>query len=358
MASTGPKQIWRIPRRLPPCWWLEGKYSDGSVRWNGPFDSRDQATNDWLAQNPRLLGAPSSIRAVQEDAEAFTPRSLFGEARPANITARWNWFRRHRSLLLKWAAPKPSVKLVPLPANCEANGDDLLSHRLGGPAILPAGMAWPTFEIDDWTSTRRRRKQTVLATFVATLDLRGFFDLGRRFPDAVSLFLSTYDVQLKEYCDVADPYVNVGIVIPLFEKDRPTAVDVPDGGLQLDFRSAKAFEVPDFPPYSMDLSDAFGLDPPIPASFSKSFYDEISQREPGTQGWINVGAPKIGGYEYCIQHSVRTLLQEKRPESDWHYIATWRDERIPLGDSGQLYVLAGYDKKSRNWTWHCEWDCH
>jgi len=95
MAATTTK-TWRIPRKLPPCWWLALTYDDGRVEWHGPHASRAIAEQDWIHEAVKeWLKPPKRIDVVPEDPASCMPKVLYSGGQ-ASITARWNWFRRHR----------------------------------------------------------------------------------------------------------------------------------------------------------------------------------------------------------------------------------------------------------------------
>jgi hypothetical protein len=341
-------KVWRIPANLPPCWWVAVRHKNTRIDWHGPHDSKEKAETDWIHTEVKAWSEkPIRLEVVRENAEAFQSKVLTGITSQAAVAARWNWFRRHRARLLAWSKPKGCQMLIPSHRNPFKN---LLCHRLGGPAVLPEGYPWPTFEIEDF-SAGRKTKGRVLGMFVATLDLRGQFALGSKFPAAISLFLCIDGIHGHPPTTLfANAYVPAGIIIPLFAKDRLVEVSFPPG-CQLDPLAANAFELPDFPPITVVIGQSTG------AEKAASVYRAIDEKEPGTSDWIHLHGLKIGGHERYIQRNVRETMQAKFPDLEWRLIATWVDERIYLGDSGVLYVIAGYDRSARAWRWHCAWEC-
>lgn len=342
-----PPRLWRIPAKLPPCWWVAVQMRKGSITWYGPYDTKKKAQTGWIHTWVKdWPEKPVRLDVVMEDPKSFQSKVMMDGDSHAKVTARWNWFRRHRKTLTSWAKPKACQLLIPSQRQLSK---DLLSHRLGGPAVLPDGHPWPTFRLEEW-SGKRIRTYCVLGTFIATLDLRNSSAHGKGFPDAISLFLCTYCDFQKCYLD-SGASQSEGIVIPLSARDRLTAVPVPVAGCQLAPLAVDAWEVPDFPPITDVIGNSTGLEE------AALTCNAIGEREPGTGDWAHLPGLKIGGYESYLQHNLRERMQADFPGLEWHYIATWQDARVGLGDSGEMYIVAGLDRAAKAWRWHCQWEC-
>src|SRR5262249_6492023 len=149
-----------------------------------------------------------------------------------------------------------------------------------------------------------------------------------------------------------NPSSPLGKIVPLTEGEPLALVEGPVKEIELPLRFLDAWDLPDFPPYSTSNEEAFSGKHKAEV---EEVYDAIEKLEPGTSNWIHVIQNKIGGYESFIQNSLVAELKRSRPNVNWQLIATYVGDQIALGDSGILYVLAGWDDKLKKWQWHCEW---
>lgn len=148
-----------------------------------------------------------------------------------------------------------------------------------------------------------------------------------------------------------DPYVKVGVVVPLYAKQDLALVECPFKPLELRPAKVQLWEMPDFPPLSASIEDVFGwTDKRDPKKEDRiQIYKSIQEIEPGTESWINIEGTKFGGYEHYIQNDLVYWLSKKEPSYKWRLIATYGG---PVANP--LYVLAGYNRKTQKWKWHCE----
>lgn len=306
---------------------------------------REQAMRDWIEK-------PLSVEVVPETRELRgSKQSLTRFANSAMVTARWNWYQRHREQLTRWRSPRRCKLLAHKLVTPEAP-TALFADRIGGQAVLPERTPWPTFMIDLWQDgAKRPKKKEVFGTYVGTFDLGGWFSFDESFPAAISIFLCTYNERRNEYCEWANCYQTVGAIVPLFAGDQLTSPPRPQGVVEIPSESVTAWELPDFPPY-----DEHGTCEIPPET--ETIFAEIGAAEPGTGSWINIRGNKVGGYPWFIQNNVLRQTIRGKPVREWHFIAMYCGGEVYMGDSGILYILAGQHKKTGEWLWHCEWDCH
>lgn len=192
--------------------------------------------------------------------------------------------------------------------------------------------------------------------YVGIYDLRGCLRLPR-FPAAISIFIVATKGPVGEF-EWADPYYPIGKVVPIFKKNQVEVVTPPLSEWDSQARPLRAWEVPDFPPHDTSLEEIMGITPRSETQTRniQDIYAEIDKREPGTSGWLHIRGNKIDGYEHYVQNSLSFHLNQKHRGIQWRLIATYTSEEIAQGD-GVLYILAGWDKKTRQWRWHCEWQC-
>src|SRR5262245_29420967 len=92
---------WRIPKTLPECWWMAIHSNNGTVEWSGPYDSRAEVEKWWPPDaTDEWIDKPARLEIVAENASSTISRSYGGISNRAAVTARWNWFARHREVLL------------------------------------------------------------------------------------------------------------------------------------------------------------------------------------------------------------------------------------------------------------------
>ena len=187
---------------------------------------------------------------------------------------------------------------------------------------------------------------------MATFDLRKLFSFPG-FPATISLFVCCPYNEAEEFV-VTMPCASlaVGVIVPLYSKTQLTLVECPFKPLQQRPAKVRLWQMPDFPPYSPSIDEGFGGTNELDENKENRIqtYNRIEKIEPGTSDWINVKGTKFGGYEYYIQNDLVTWLSWKEPSFQWRLIATYGG---PV--ASPLYVLAGYNRKTRKWKWHCEW---
>jgi hypothetical protein len=339
------------------------RYADGSVGLRSPHDTVAEAQETaayWRGQAKNWIEKPRRIDIVREGPELLRERMRPEPiGRPFTVAARWAWLERNWDLLAGQLTPKWCRALEWRRTKADDRPSDLLATRVGGRAVLPVGSVWPMFWVRLPFHGKRRKK--VFGTYVGTYDLRGCFRF-KRFPAAISIFLCTYNEWRDEYTvplfASMDP--QVGNVVPLYPGDDLELVEPPLPEVLMPPALASTSEVPDFPPPFTALGSCFGETPSQARRRQciEQVYNAIEEREPGTSGWIHLGFNTIGAYESYIQNSLRDELTKKHRQVRWHFIATFSSEDIALGDSGILYILAGWVKQTRQWRWHAEWQCH
>jgi len=361
---------WPVPSNLPPCWWVAVTRQDLSIDFYSAYDTKQEAEESYvLKQAGGWLEKPLRLDVVPEDPTFIGKRGAANLFFECQVTARWHWFHRNRDLLLTWHPPLPCEAVIP---SKQSPSNDLRANRFGGAAVLPAKDPWPSYKINaeeaGWRTaldfvtgmvlTGKRKIYRPHATFAGTLDLRSMFSFGGDFPDAISIFLPTYDVPREKYTDAADVDLPEGIIVPLHPGQSLVEAATPDHVLQLVGFAGKVHRVPDFPSGLVDLGDFLTTSPSVEYLARKILFERIEELEPGTGSWIHVNATKVGGYESAIQSSLLKSSQAKHPRLEWHFIAAFSDDRIAMGDSGLLAIVAGHDRKKGTWMWRCAWECH
>lgn len=345
---------------MPTCWWVVADYRDGSVDLCLASDSKAKAVREarhYRKASKEWLDRPTHVRVVRDSAKLHTRQRKTPLFLPWTITARWNWLDRNHALITRHVSPKWCRFLAP--TESKAPSSDMLASRLGGPAVLPQGTEWPKFTVSS-VELKGKTRRKVFGKYVGLYDLRGCFRLPG-FPAAISIFIVATKGPGGEFewaRASPDPYYPIGKVIPIFKKSQVDVVAPPLPEWNSPAHSLHAWDMPDFPPYDTSLEESMGI---IPRSEAQArsihgIYAEIDKLEPGTSGWLHVRGNKIGGYEHYVQNSLPFHLSRKRRGIQWRLIATYTGEELAGGD-GVLYILAGWDKKARQWRWHCEWQC-
>lgn len=312
------------PAQLPPCWWIEFTFRDGGKMLTNMASTSDELQEELQELRkyaPSWPSRPKSFRIIPEQTESRTQRNAYSLNSLQEVSVRWNWVRRHVDILSE--LPVRTCRVLPLTKGpIESCQTPKLKNRLGGPALLPVGCAWPT--------CGRPSRQ---ATYLGTYDLRGMFDFGRGFPDGISLFFRT-----KSDCYVAELDCDEGAAVSLFENQELELRTAPQGTLQLPEFAFEVWEMPDFP----RRSDGVDL------------YRYLEANEPWSDQWVNIPGRKIGGYPWFEQGDLLAWLQENSRDVEWHWIGTFKG-LIEFGDGGTIYLLAGYDREKEKWQWHFEW---
>jgi hypothetical protein len=356
--------VWRLPTKLPPCWWVAVRYKGDRLSLNWPSDDQEEAEENCRLERKQAkewLERPLRIEVMRENPGLRCERRYCSSINsPSIIAARWNWLRRNRDRLQGLGPARKCQVMTWKEAKEETRSSDLLVHRVGGRAVLPKGMPWPTFSYTQemivsekiLRGRKLKRGHQNWCTYLATFDLRQLFSIPG-FPAAISIFVCCpYDESKDFIVTMPDPYVAVGVVVPLFSKTDLALVECPFKLLQQRASKVGLWEMPDFSPYSASNEEVFGC-----TNQSKEnkehiiqVYNTMEEMEPGTSSWINVKGTKFGGYDHYIQNDLAYWLSKKEPSYHWRLIATYGG---PV--ASPLYILAGYNRKSRKWRWHCEW---
>jgi hypothetical protein len=348
----------RIPRNLPPCWWVVTEFADGSVELRSPRENRNEALKQadyWRDQAKSWIEKPARVIVAADSPQLHYRQRPTPFGLEWTVGARWNWFGRHRKVLTKNLEPTWCHVLTRAPRSQPRQPAGFYGHRIGGPAVLPPETPWPTFTLDDW-ATKGQGKKSVFGTFVGVYDLRGDFAL-KQFPAAISIFLCAERV--TECCSMANPYCPVGKIVPLYPNQRLQLTAAPSKELELPAVPLADSKVPDFPPLSTIMGN---FDPTFRSDRQcttiAEVYAAIEAKEPGTSRWIHLLANKIGGYAQYLQEDLVAARSRATGGVRWRQVATYIGDEVALGDAGILYILAGWDSKRKAWRWHCEWQCH
>src|SRR5260370_3185295 len=244
MQNKEQPYSWRIPSKLPPCWWVAVRYKSKRLCLNWPSDERKEAEENCLLereQSKEWLERPSRIEVMRENPDLRCERrwSSFISS-SCMVTARWNWLRRNWDLLKGLGPARRCWVLTWKEMNGELKSGDLLGHRMGGRAVLPRGMPWPTFTYNKqmileekiFRGRTVKRGQQMWGTYLATFDLRNLFSLPG-FPAAISIFVCCPYNELDDFfVTMPTAYLAVGVVVPLFPKPELTLVECPFKPLQ------------------------------------------------------------------------------------------------------------------------------
>ena len=330
ITTDAPERLAKVvrhltpPAQLPPCWWIEFNFRDGGKMLTEAANSRDELRNELRGLRkyaPSWPSHPTHFRIVPEQIENRLQRSSYSQSSPRDVTVRWNWIRRHADVLSE--QPVRTCRVLPITNKPVARRKTAkIENRLGGRALLPVGVAWPTCG-----------KPSRPASYLASYDLRGMFEFGNNFPDGVSLFLRTEDDW-----PVADLDCEEGVAVSLFAKQKLEFRSPPPGTQQLDDTAFETWDVPDFP------GNTYGSE----------LENQIEASEPRSSQWINVSGRKIGGYPHFQQGNTLEWLQTNSRHVDWHWIGAF-EGLIEIGDGGTVYLLAGLDRKNKTWKWLVEW---
>jgi hypothetical protein len=314
---------------------------------------REQA-KEWLER-------PSRIEVMREDAGLRCERGYCSSVNsPSIVAARWNWLRRNQDLLQGLGPARKCRVMTWKEANEETRSRDLLAHRVGGRAVLPKGMPWPVFSYTQemivsekiLRGRKLKRGHQNWCTYLATFDLRKLFSIPG-FPAAISIFVCCpYDESKDFIVTMPDPYVALGMIVPLYRNTELALVDCPFQPLQQRPAKVQLWQMPDFPPHSVSNEELFDQNKETDESKETLYriYKTIDEIEPGTSAWINVEGTKFGGYEHYVQNDLVYMLSRKEPSFQWRLIATYSGPVV-----SPLFILAGYNGKTRKWKWHCEW---
>lgn len=347
---------------LPECWWVEAEYENGEVWLSAPSETRavaemsleldKQSMINWIRKPKRLAVS------VEVSDRRVARRMVYGVSNPALVTARWNWVERNRTLLEQ--GPPQACCVLPSLGNVAAPDQRTeLRNKVGGLALLPKAVSWPSVTHQPWDSftwhsrtviaeqlglpaaKRRFRGGTRPATYLATYDLRDHFDFDRSFPTAVSIFVSTYCEEDDAYdLHYANSHQRIGVAVPICDGDELELRQPPDGVPVLPEELTQPFIVPDFPCCEVKTT----------------LHDKLESLEPGTGPWINLAGRKVGGCPGFKQHRLLEQRKQSRPDIEWHWIGCF-EGLIEFGDGGTLYLLAGRNRFFGKWRWHVEWQC-
>lgn len=195
MRTSDQPYSWRFPTKLPPCWWVAVKYKSKRLSLNWPSDDKKEAEENCRLereQSKEWLERPS-----REDPDLRCERGFCScISSQCMVTARWNWLRRNRELLRGLGPARKCWVLTWKEVSEERPSRDSLANRLGGRAVLPKGMPWPTFtytqEMIVTEKVLRGRKikrgHKNWCTYLATLGLRSIFSFPGC-PAAISIFV-------------------------------------------------------------------------------------------------------------------------------------------------------------------------
>lgn len=330
ITTDAPERLAKVvrhltpPAQLPPCFWIEFTFRDGGKMLTSAANSRDELRNELRGLRKYATSWPSQpthFRIVPEQIENRLSRGSYSQSSPRDVTVRWNWIRRHADALSE--LPVRTCRVLPITNKPVARRKTAkIENRLGGRALLPFGIAWPTCG-----------KPSRAASYLATYDLRGMFEFGNNFPDGVSLFLRT-----EEDWPVADVDCEAGVAVSLFADQKLEFRSAPLGTQQLSDTAFESWDIPDFP------GDTFGSE----------LENRIESSEPRSSRLINISGRKIGGFPHFQQGNILAWLQDNSRNVDWHWIGAF-EGLIEIGDGGTVYLLAGFDRKKKTWKWHVEW---